>query len=328
MKTQRIFQIAILVLIIGLGGYKYWEYQNPDKTIDSIVTTTEQTIQRSTTVQESTAVASARNSINIDIDTPINGTYRGVIEVGASGFNSFIINSDNNDNWELVSKEFGESLAYEGFATTSDVKTGIKKYLAKMFDKGVAGRNAHFVMSSGALKNPKNELIAQGIEEMGYVVNRVTPEQEGAYALRALLGKNYRNNSFIVDIGSGNTKISWIENDRVKSLEGPGAKYYQNKITDSQVSSEIQSLISKVPSSVRQNCFIIGGVPYKLAKQVRNGKERFTLLSPPDDYSGGDDVKMKSGINIYRTIFNSSGCNTFVFDWDANFTIGFLLTLN
>ena len=80
-----------------------------------------------------------------------------------------------------------------------------------MFEKGVAGRNAHFVISSGALKNPKTELIAKAIEQTGYVVNRVTPDQEGKFALKALLPKDYRNNSFVIDIGSGNTKISWYE---------------------------------------------------------------------------------------------------------------------
>jgi hypothetical protein len=149
------------------------------------------------------ALASA---VNIQITTPINGTLKGVIEVGASGFNSFVVNIDKDNNWEIVSKEFGESLAYEGFATTQDVQVGLKKYLSTMFSKGVSGRNAHFVMSSGSLKNPKTKMIADAIEKMGYVVNRLTAEQEDKYALRALLPKTYIDNSFVVDIGAETLK--------------------------------------------------------------------------------------------------------------------------
>ncbi|WP_288883422.1 hypothetical protein [Pedobacter panaciterrae] len=75
-------------------------------------------------------------------------------------------------------------------------------------------------------------MIADAIEKMGMVVNRLTAEQEGKYALRALLPKTYIDNSFVVDIGGGNTKVSWRENGKLNSLEGPGAKYYQIPMKD------------------------------------------------------------------------------------------------
>lgn len=321
---KKIIPIAIVILIASLIGWKYYDYKNPQP--KEAVTQTEQ-VATETTATTSTASAPS-NSINVVTDVPINGVYKGVIEVGASGFNSFVINMDGEKNWELVSKEFGESLAYEGFASVEDVKIGLKKYLSSIFSKGVNGRNVHFVMSSGALKNPKTELIAKGIEANGYVVNRVSAEQEGKYALKAVLPKSYKANSFVVDIGSGNTKISWYENGKATSVECSGAKYYQDGKKDQDVYNEISQAISKVPQANRKQCFIIGGVPFQLAKKVRSGNERFTLLKEPDFYSGGDDVKLKSGINIYRALTESSKCNTFVFDWDANFTVGFLLTLN
>jgi len=86
--------------------------------------------------------------------------------------------------------------------------------------------------------------------------------------------------------------------------------------------------MTEVPATNRKYCFVIGGVPYKLAKEVRAGEERFTQLKAPDGYSAGDDVKVKSGLNIYRAIYENSQCDSFIFDWDANFTIGFLMTLN
>lgn len=73
---------------------------------------------------------------------------------------------------------------------------------------------------------------------------------------------------------------------------------------------------------------MIGGVPFSLAKQSRSNNERYTALKNPDDYSAGDDVKVRSGLNIYRAINETAGSKNYIFDWDANFTIGFLLTLN
>lgn len=313
----------LLVLLIGIGGYfKYQDFKHPSKDVSTETTsasTSTQPKEASSQVTETTA--------NVQVDQPIGGVMKGVIEVGASGFNSFVVLIDKDKNWELVDKQFGESLAYEGFATTEDVKTGLKKYLSSIFSKGVSGRNVHFVISSGALKNPKTELIAKSIEQMGYVVNRVTAEQEGKYALKALLPKAYRNNSFTVDIGSGNTKINWYENGNLKSVETHGAKYYQNNIPDAQAASEVFSFASKVPQNLRENCFIIGGVPFQLAKENK-GNGRFTRLLSPDEYNAGTDVKMKSGLNIYKSIVDATQVKQTIFDWDANFTIGFLMSIN
>jgi hypothetical protein len=85
-------------------------------------------------------------------------------------------------------------------------------------------------------------------------------------------------------------------------------------------------VLSQVPESNRANCFIIGGIPFELAKQVRNGKERYTVLKAPQDYTSTGE-KQKAGLNIYKALADETGCKTFVFDWDANFTIGFLLGL-
>lgn len=322
--------MAILLIVGGLG-WKFYEYKHPE-----LAAQTQQTekkaadnyLNRQETSAQSYSASTEGNSIQISVDTPINGRKIGVIEVGASGFNCFVVDLDKDKNWELVSKEFGESLAYEGFITVQDVQTGLKKYLSSVFEKGVAGRNAHFVVSSGAMKNPKTTLIIEAIEKMGYVVNKVSADQEGKYALRATLPKAYRNNSFVVDMGSGNTKISWYEGDKLRSVECSGAKYYQDNKSDQSVYKEISDAVAKVPAGQRTHCFIIGGVPFKLAKQVRKGEERFTLLSAPDEYSAGDDVKMRSGLNIYNALYTESKCENFVFDWDANFTIGFLMTLN
>lgn len=259
-------------------------------------------------------------------EKPENGKLKGVVEVGATGFNSFVINMDNQKRWAIVSKDFGESLAYEGLATTDDIRAGLKKYLAGMFEKGVSKNDMHFVISSGAQKEPKTTLISNELKKMGYVVNMVTAEQEGKLAFKATVPPSFQDNSFLVDIGSGNTKISWLQGDNLKSVEAPGAKYYEKGMSNEDVYAEVKSKAAGIPEGKRNVCFILGGVPFTLAKQHRKGEERFTVLNAPGTYSA-KDKKMEAGVNIYKAISDATKCDTFVFDWDSNFTIGFLLSL-
>ena len=275
-----------------------------------------------------TTAASSGDGRSFDFtpEKPVGGTLKGVVEVGASGFNSFVINMDAQKRWEIVSKDFGESLAYEGLATTEDIRAGLKKYLAGMFEKGVNKNNMHFVISSGAQKETKTSTIANELKKMGYVVNLVTADQEAKFAFKATVPPTYQDNSFLVDIGSGNTKLSWQEGEGLRALETPGAKYYEQNKSDDDVYGQVKAQAAHIPEGKRNVAFIIGGVPFTLAKQSRKGEERYTVLNQPGSYKAADK-KMASGINIYRALEDATKCDTFVFDWDANFTIGFLLSL-
>ncbi|MDA3613380.1 hypothetical protein [Polluticaenibacter yanchengensis] len=258
---------------------------------------------------------------------PVDGTLKGVVEVGASGFNSFVINVDKQKNWEIISKDFGQSFVYEGLASTDDIRLGLKKYIASMAEKGVKSNNIHFVISSGAQKIDKTKVIADELKKMGYVVNLVTAEQEGKLALKSVLPAAYYDNSFVVDIGSGNTKISWPNGSSISSVEAPGAKYYEKDLSDNAVANEVKAKTNQVPSAKRKVCFIVGGVPFEMAKMTREGEERYTVLNTASKYEAGTNKKLACGLVIYKAIEEASGCDTFVFDWDANFTIGFLLSL-
>ena len=195
-----------------------------------------------------------------------------------------------------------------------------------MFDKGVSKNNMHFVISSGAQKEPKTQTISNELKKMGYVVNNVTADQEARFGFRATVPPNFADNSFMIDIGSGNTKVSWDENGTLRTLELPGAKYYEKNTSDEEVYNQVKSQMSKVPENKRNVGFILGGVPFTLAKQHRSGEERYTVLNAPQSYKAVDK-KMASGLNIYKGIVEATNTDTFVFDWDANFTIGFLLSL-
>lgn len=322
MKKQHIVTAVFIVLILGLIGYKYFAANHPEQLANLI--TSDST--KSKDIQASITGSSFNHKANITVAEPVNPSRAGVIEIGSKGFNMFIVDLDNQGNWKIVSKEFGNSLAYEGFLTVEDVKSGLKSYLSTMTDKGVAGKHCHFVVSSGALKNAKTTLIMDAITKMGYVVNKVTAEQEGIYALRALLPKEYKDKGFVVDIGGGNTKISWYTNSGMQSLEGPGAKYAQNGTSDAEVSSTIKSLTEKVPANLREYCFIIGGVPMQLAKP--NQSPRFQSLQRASEYHfDKDEAYLKGGLNIYSAIQQAAPDARYVFDWDANFSIGFLINL-
>ncbi len=325
--------ILVIVLIIGVLAYlalkpRLTEIRNDNSTDINTRTQTENNQASDNTPPPPATKNSTteEREFNYTPEKPENGTLRGVVEVGATGFNSFVINMDAQKRWEIISKDFGESLAYEGLATTDDIRIGLKKYLSAMFDKGVSKNNMHFVISSGAQKEPKTTTISNELKKMGYVVNNVTADQEAKFGLRATVPPSFADNSFLVDIGSGNTKISWDEGGSLRTLELPGAKYYEKGTPDDQVYTQVKSGISKIPENKRNVGFILGGVPFTLAKQHRKGEERYTVLKAPQSYKAVDK-KMAAGLNIYKAIADATNTDTFVFDWDANFTIGFLLSL-
>ena len=263
---------------------------------------------------------------------PVNGTLKGVVELGASGFNSFIVNVDKDNNYEVKSKEFGNSLIIEGMTNVNEVTKKLKDYIQKIVEFGVKTDDIHFVVSSGAEMSDASKVIVQELKNIGYIINRVTPEEEGIYALRAVLPNKFKSIAYVVDIGSGNTKISYYKGDEIVGKDSYGAKYFQNNTADELVYKEIKSIAATIPKGKKSLCFIIGGVPFNMAKSIRKEANRFTMLST--DIDSYKDVvakkgkKVESGLNIFKAIVDETGCKRFVFDWDANFTIGFLLSLN
>jgi hypothetical protein len=268
----------------------------------------------------------AKQAFSFKALPPVNGQLKGVVELGASGFNSFIIRIDDEKNWKLEKAEFGNSLVIENMATDDDVRTGLKRYIGGMLDFGVGGKNIHFVVSSGAQKAENTQKIVKALKSLNYQVNEVTPEKEGRLALRSVLPKEFEGNSFVVDIGSGNTKISWKEGSATTAIETYGSKYFQDGNSDDKVYNEVMAKAKQIPSGKRKTCFIIGGVPFEMAKKVRDGKERYTVLDAASSYKM-ENAKSKAGVNIYKALADATGCQQFVFDWDANFTIGFLLDM-
>ncbi|WP_019948409.1 hypothetical protein [Hymenobacter aerophilus] len=322
----------IITLAILAAAYFGFRYFMGDKLLPATTTTTSPSMPGEPGLADAgqapngpaTTGTTTPTAFTYTPPAPVNGKLKGVVELGASGFNSFIVRIDGNKNWKLEKSEFGASLAIENMASDADIRAGLKNYIAKMLDFGVAGRDIQFVVSSGAQKASGTQKIINALKSLGYVVNTVTPEQEGVLALRSVLPPAYADKAFVVDIGSGNTKISWLENGAPKSVETYGAKYFQNGTDDATVAADVKTKMAQVPAGLRNTCFIVGGVPFEMAKEVRQDKERYTTLKAPTAYQF-DNAKSKAGQNIYQAVQEASGCQQFVFDWDANFTIGFLL---
>lgn len=263
---------------------------------------------------------------------PVDGKVKAVVELGASGFNSFVIEVDKDKNWKMLKKEFGSSLISENMTNAATIKNKLQDYIKAMIDSGVPGTNIHFVVSSGATKEPIIGSITSALRSIGYNVNVVTPEQEATYAFNCVMAKGYEDKAFVVDLGSGNTKISYMTDGQMKTEETYGAKYFQKGVDDKTAYEEAKEKVSAIPAANCETLFLIGGVPFKMATMQKKGDERFTVLSTNiDDYkklAEEEGDKMKAGLNIYAAILKQTGVKQVVFDWDANFTIGFLLGLS
>ncbi len=329
MKLTAFSKILITLLVLGVLYFLYTKFFRPALATGGGAVT-EQVEQKSkvpASTKPSGGSSAARKTFDYTSPKPVGGKLKGVVELGASGFNSFIVDIDRAKNWELKKAEWGNSMVYDNMASADDIRAGLKRYITNILDYGVDGKNVHFVVSSGAQKVSSTQKIITQLKKMGYVVNTVTPEQEAGYALKAAMPSSFSNSAFVVDIGSGNTEISWVQSGgSTRGLESYGAKYYKNNTDDETVYRDVLSKAKQVPMNRRSTCFMIGGVPYKLAKEVRQGKERYTVLKAPEGYNA-EGAKMKSGLNIYRAIRDATKCDQYVFDWDANFTIGFLLGL-
>lgn len=258
---------------------------------------------------------------------PVNGKLKGVVELGASGFNMFIVRIDEKRNWKIEKVEYGNSMVMENMATETDIRAGLKKYIAQMIDFGVAGPDIHFVVSSGAALSPGAQRIVASLKALKYVATVVTPEREGVLGLRAALPPSFAGKAFMMDMGSANSRLAWYEGGKPRVVETYGSKYYEQKMDPAVVAADAKLKAAQVPIPLRGTCFIVGGAPFDLAKTTRQGQEPYTVLRPADAYAQLTGAKTKAGLNIYQAVAATTGCQQFVFIYDSPFSIGHLLSL-
>jgi hypothetical protein len=296
--------IALAILIIGCS--------NPESSSDE-----------ESYVEESPVFLS---SFDYNPEPPENGELLGIIELGYSGFNSFIVTMDRQDRWRLEKSVYGESYVSSDQITFEQVLKRIEKFKSTMIQFGVPENNINFVASSNAIKSEKVVDIARRLRQMNIGLITVNAKQEGNYALYATVPKEFFPHAFMIDIGSGNTKISWVDKKEPITIETYGSKYYEDGVSDQQARIGIKEAIAQVPAKNKTVCFMVGKIPYLLATITNNRTSRYTILEVPDAYSFREEQEM-AGLNLYGAIWEESTIS-YVFDWDSNFSIGVLMNVN
>ena len=102
----------------------------------------------------------------------------------------------------------------------------VKTLIGKLKEKGVPGDNI-FVVASSAISSVKNrDELAKRVEELtGYKLEFLTVKNEVLFGIAGAVPPKYFYNSIFVDVGSGNTKIGYLEkvggSINVRSFEIP-----------------------------------------------------------------------------------------------------------
>lgn len=267
------------------------------------------------------------SSFDYQPEPPSNGTLLGIIELSFTGFNSFIIEIDQQDRWSLKKAVYGESFVELGEITLDHVLEQLTSFKADMSALGLDENDVNLVVSSSASKTDKVKKISDQLRELNIGLIEISPEQEAAYAFQATVPESLRERSYLIDIGSGSTKISWLENGRVISKETYGSKSHLHGTSKLDVYHQLKEAIGQIPTESKSLCFLVGGVAFDLAKATNARAGRYTILKAPEEYQNQDSTQVPSGLNMYNAIW-SEVTYSYVFDWEANFTIGILMDVN
>ena len=99
---------------------------NTEQTSTTTTTTSDPTPAEPTSTTNNpsaTATQTARAPFNYTPPTPVNGKLKGVVDMGATGFNSFIITVDAQDRWKLEKADFGPAWSTKAWPATVTLPT-------------------------------------------------------------------------------------------------------------------------------------------------------------------------------------------------------------
>ncbi len=257
---------------------------------------------------------------------PINGQLYATIELGALGLNYFIAEIDNENRWVLTESSFGRSNIIYGVNSSNEIFEKILEYRSEILSKGVTASNIHILASSSAIKSKIIEELKVRLNAKGLTVNYIDAEAEGNYALAATIPQEFITESFLVDIGSGNTKLSWVENNDTLSIDIHGSKYFLSDVHDTTVFREVRDALLEIPEKNRNLCFMLGGMIYEFEKdKVENSDTRYFVLKSPSQYPTNNE-KLKAANIIYNALYLEPTFS-YIFDSQSTFSIGYLLEL-
>ncbi|SNS76229.1 Ppx/GppA phosphatase family protein [Ekhidna lutea] len=256
--------------------------------------------------------------------SPINGELNAVIELGSLGLNYFIIDIDRKGRWILKGQKFGRSNIIYGADTSNEIIGNIMRFKEEIIGLGVDESKIFLVASSSVVENNNINLI-EAISNVGIPLKTVSPEEEAKYAMIATIPREFVDESFLVDIGSGKTKISWVNDADTSTIEIYGSKYFLDDVQDTTVFREVRNALLKVPEENRNLCFMLGGIVYEFSKaEVSNTNRRYHVMSNPDEYPTYNE-KFKAGRVIYNALYLPS-TYSYIFDSYSNFSIGYLVS--
>jgi len=222
--------------------------------------------------------------------------FYGGVEIGSKGVKAIALElSMSNEELYDIKELFRESInttiisgvketgafSLDGIEETAQA---VKTLINKIKGKGVPAENI-FIIASSAISSVKNkEALSDKIKELtGYNTNFLTTKDEVLYNIAGALPAKYYYNSIVVDIGSGNTKIGYLEkvadNINVKSFEIPYGSVSLteeakkrgnlnkglNEVLNREVITILKKEVQKNPAYInRNNVFLLGGAVWAL----------------------------------------------------------------
>ncbi|WP_421765541.1 hypothetical protein [Ekhidna sp.] len=274
---------------------------------------------------QTTPVTSQEKIFDYQPENPVDGQLNAVIELGAIGLNYFIIEIDDQARWSLKKQIFGRSNIIYGETSPEEIIANIENFQSEILAFGVQKENIHIVISSSAVESSTSDLEAE-IRKSGIDVITVNAHQEAEYAMMATIPREFIDESFMVDVGSGNTKLSWVNANDTSTIEIHGSKYFLSEVQDTTVFREVRDAILRIPESNRNLCFMLGGIIYEFAKtEIEETDNRYYVLKAPGAYPTNNKT-LKAGNVIYNGLFLPP-TYSYIFDNHSNFSIGYLVSL-
>ncbi|MEP1032307.1 hypothetical protein [Ekhidna sp.] len=258
---------------------------------------------------------------------PVNGKLFAAIELGALGLNYFIVEIDDQNRWSLKASSYGRSNIIYGVNTTNEIITKISEFRNEIIEYGVSPANIHIIASSSAVQASIVDKLKIELSKQKRHLDYINSKDEGQYALIATIPREFINESFLVDIGSGNTKLSWIEEDDTLSIDIHGSKYFLGDVQDTTVFREVRDAILEIPEKNRTLCFMLGGMIYEFIKdEIEQNENRYFVLKSPGEYPS-DNEKLRAANVIYNALYLEP-TYSYIFDSQSNFSIGYLISLD
>jgi len=250
-----------------------------------------------------------------ELEKPRVAIYGGV-EVGSKGVKAqaYRIGFKGDEFYDLqeVFRESINTTIIAGVKETGafskdgieETAQAVKTLIEKLKEKGVPGNNI-FVVTSSAISSVKNrDELAKRVEELtGYKLEFLTVKDEVLYGIAGAVPPKYFYSSIFVDVGSGNTKIGYLEkvgdSINVRSFELPygtvslterasKGKDFRRELTgvlSKEVEPALKREAQKNPAYLnRKNVFLVGGIVWAITtlQKPEQVEEAYVRLSSLD----------------------------------------------